>query len=90
MEQVIMASQMPMPFGDVPQEKGLPARIVAMHRLYGRCEGAICGTCQHMVMCGQGHSKRWYKCDLNMAAIRGPASDWLVGWPACGRWERGK
>jgi len=87
-----VASQMPMLLGDDDEpRKGrwpLPERIARMHRLYGRHEGQICGTCQHMVMCGQGHSKRWYKCDLNMA-LAGPASDWLVSWPACGRWERG-
>jgi len=85
-----VAGQMPMPLGDDDEpRKGrwpLPERITRMHRLYGRHEGQICGTCQHMIMFKQ--ASRWYKCDLNMGYVS-RATDWGVSWPACGRWERG-
>lgn len=70
---------------DTSHLSGLAARIVTMHRAYGRGpETARCQTCVHLYR--KLYDKTYYKCD-QFADTNGPGTDWRVGWPACGKYE---
>jgi hypothetical protein len=62
----------------------LPMRIRVMHSVYGLTEGQTCGTCAHCYK--KQFSGTYYKCDLTKQT-NGPATDWRIGWQACGKWE---
>jgi len=59
-----------------PQE-----RIVRMLRVYGRCEGRICGECALLI--SRGRSRNFYKCTKSRVS-HSEATDWRFRWPACG------
>lgn len=70
---------------DTQHVRHLPARIGAMHRVYGRGPvNATCRTCAHLY--SKRYGETYYKCDLN-ADTNGPGTDWRVSWPACGKYE---
>jgi hypothetical protein len=63
-----------------------PPRLVRMHRLYGvDSDGRQCGKCLHCFAPG-GVAGTYYKC-RHSPITSGPATDWRVRWPACGRFE---
>lgn len=62
-----------------------PERIRAMWAYYGVTEGRKCKTCLHLGQQG-GVQGTYYKCNLNRRTA-GPATDWRVNWPACGKWK---
>lgn len=64
----------------------LPPRIRIMHQVYGTTPKRTCGECAKLVRHEQ--SKRWYKCSLTSPS--GPAGDWRVSWPACGKFVEAK
>lgn len=72
------------PFVLPAQASRLPMRIRAMHATYGLIGGKRCGTCRHLVC--KHYNKRYYKCGL-ARQTSSAATDWRVGWPACGQWE---
>lgn len=49
-------------------------------------EGRVCGDCRHLKWKG-GHSRRYYGCEERGEFSNGPATDHLVGWPACRSFE---
>ena len=49
-------------------------------------EGAVCGSCRFLKWKG-GHSRRYYGCENRGPFTHGPATDHLVGWPACRLFE---
>jgi hypothetical protein len=63
-----------------------PDRLVKMHRLHGvDPAGRQCGQCQYFFERG-GTAGTYYKC-RHSRITGGPATDWRVRWPACGRFE---
>lgn len=52
--------------------------------------GETCGTCRHVVKCGNPGSKgRWFKCKaIEHRWTGGRATDVLATAPACERWEK--
>jgi len=62
----------------------LAPRMVTMLKMYGNGpQGKHCKSCAHLVI--KQWDKRYFKCDLNKDT-GGPASDWRVTWPACGKY----
>lgn len=64
-----------------------PVRILQMRKLHGKSEGNICGNCAHFIRKKMGAI--YFKCDLTKIT-GGPATDWRVNWPACGKFEPDK
>lgn len=61
-----------------------PARLKAMWALHGRRDDCHCATCAHLLRLA--YSRNYYKCRKS-AMSHSAATDWRVGWPACGAWE---
>ena len=63
-----------------------PWRIRAMYYgVYGYMPEEQCRTCKHLIC--KERTVRYYKCELS-AVSAGAATDWRVGWDACGKWEK--
>lgn len=63
-------------------------RINTMHLVYGTTPGKTCKTCANLLS-SEGTmyaSRTYYKCMLSKMS-HGSATDWRIGWPACGRYE---
>jgi hypothetical protein len=60
-------------------------RHADMLRIYGRCEGHVCGECAHCVRKRRGRTAMFYKCEL-AGTTASAASDWRAKWEACGKW----
>ena len=71
-------------FGEKPP-KGLPQRIQQMYRLFGKTDGKKCKTCAHLI--AVGHSRTYYKCEKSNVSSSA-ATDWRVGWDACGLYAK--
>ena len=61
-------------------------KLDLMHRLFGRCEGHICGECKNFA-CHTYHSKRYRKCKV-YGETNSEASDWARRWTACGMFNQ--
>ena len=69
------------------KQEQLPKRITHMHYLFGTTEGKTCGQCANLFDNGHGgRSRRYYKCQW-LPTTNGPATDWRLRWPACGKFE---
>jgi hypothetical protein len=67
------------------QDQRLPKRIRVMHTVYGRAGiDKRCGACRHLRRIR--YQKTFYKCGKT-TITHGAATDWRVGWPACGLYE---
>ena len=55
-------------------------KIDLMHRLFGKCEGQICGDCSHFYQHNYGNV--YFKCEIygNSHAM---STDWRKKYPAC-------
>lgn len=56
-------------------------KMARMHLLFGRHSGH-CKDCPHLIR-GEYHDKHYYKCKA-YGLSRSEATDWRVGWDACG------
>jgi hypothetical protein len=66
------------------KRKQAARKIERMHVLYGRTEGAQCGDCLSFV--AKKLANTYYKC-VRFGDSGGPATDWRVRFPACGKFE---
>jgi len=60
-------------------------RINTMHLVYGKTDGKFCKTCDHLISSkGTMYMDRVvFKCTKSKMS-HGAATDWRVGWDACG------
>jgi hypothetical protein len=66
------------------RKKKATRKIERMHVIYGKHEGAKCGDCVHFY--GKSYARTYHKCEL-FGDSGGPATDWLVHFVACGKFE---
>ncbi len=73
---------------DVPApDDTLPRPIKVMHKTYGSGpKTETCRACLHLTF-HEGHTHRFYKCSKAKIS-HGPATDWRVAWPACGKFQK--
>jgi Na+-translocating ferredoxin:NAD+ oxidoreductase RnfC subunit len=58
-----------------------------MIKVYGLGpEGAVCGSCKHLVCPNGYYTNRYYKCELRKIS-KSAASDHRKGWPACAKFN---
>lgn len=60
-------------------------KIELMYRLFGRCNGQICGTCFHLK---EKKRDRIYRKCLVYGVSNSEATDWAKSWGACGMYCR--
>ena len=60
------------------------SRIDKMHKLYGKTEGRVCRDCANLI--SYTFSNKYFKCKL-YGDTGGPATDWRVRYPACGKFQ---
>ena len=60
-------------------------KIEAMHAAYGISSDHKCKDCNHL--CCHEYSRYYYKCRL-YGLSASDATDWRVGWTACGMWGK--
>ena len=62
-------------------------KIDLMHKLFGLSpnDGETCKTCQHLIEVG--NNRKYYKC-FCYGNTHSEASDWRVGYRACGNYNR--
>lgn len=71
---------------DWPGRPGLQPRILLMYRIYGVTPEERCKSCRYQIWHQPG-ARHFAKCSLTRQSS-GPATDWCINWPACGRWEK--
>jgi hypothetical protein len=59
-------------------------RIVCMHKRFGVVDDRKCKDCAFLIK--QGYNRSYYKC-IKYGDTRSEATDWRLGWTACGLWE---
>lgn len=62
--------------------RSIDKRIGSMHRKFGTTPDQRCGACTHLVR--REMAGTYFKCSL-YGDTHGPATDWRLRWPACGR-----